>query len=258
MPNSHGGKKLIRRAYPPPTTAALDDDFDALTLPATSMRGSQWVQEEYADSAVDEYGPERTFGGAVEVTVRAASRYSTVHSERIETPRTMESRTRSVSLAMGSAEGRVNGTRNGNDRRMAPPSEADGRWESLGRRARQPKVGGVGSSGSRSGWERYRMVEHKVLEDGPERTISVWREEVAKSSDGDGSTLAGDVDEFGRRSEVDSHAHRRRASTSSKKDGLLQKVHRNGYANGKLFDVTAPPESGLGLSNVSDPFKACS
>ena len=37
---------------------------------------------------------------------------------------------------------------------------------------------------------RVELVEHKIMEDGPERTISLWRERVAQS--GDGSSRYGD------------------------------------------------------------------
>ena len=51
---------------------------------------------------------------------------------------------------------------------------------------------------------RNDLVEKKVFEDGPKRTISVWREGVAK-----GASEAGDGDGDGR-SDLDSHAGRRR------------------------------------------------
>lgn len=68
---------------------------------------------------------------------------------------------------------------------------------------------------------RSDMVEKRVLEDGPERTISVWREGVAKNSsevgDGDG------------RSELDSHAGRRRRvdSVAHTTGSVKSKGHRS-------------------------------
>ena len=55
-------------------------------------------------------------------------------------------------------------------------------------------------SGRRASME---LVEHRVMEDGPQRTISLWREKVAQSSLG-GSGSRGE-DEG--RSEVGSHSH---------------------------------------------------
>ncbi|TFY56183.1 hypothetical protein EVG20_g9030 [Dentipellis fragilis] len=59
---------------------------------------------------------------------------------------------------------------------------------------------------------RNDLVQRKILEDGPERTISIWREGVAKSASelGDGETEVA-------KSEVDSHAGRRRVSTESRR-----------------------------------------
>ena len=50
---------------------------------------------------------------------------------------------------------------------------------------------------------RDELVEKSVLEDGPERTISVWREHVAGGTDGEG------------RSDLDSHVGHRRVSADS-------------------------------------------
>ncbi|KDQ50529.1 hypothetical protein JAAARDRAFT_41990 [Jaapia argillacea MUCL 33604] len=67
-----------------------------------------------------------------------------------------------------------------------------------------------------AGKKRFEMVERKILEDGPERTISIWREEVAKSVVGDGD--ADDRDEVAGTasgSVVDSHVHRRTNALAS-------------------------------------------
>ena len=52
---------------------------------------------------------------------------------------------------------------------------------------------------------RVELVEHKIMEDGPERTISLWRERVAQS--GDGSSRYGDVSARGE--SVHGRGHRR-------------------------------------------------
>ena len=61
---------------------------------------------------------------------------------------------------------------------------------------------------------RSELVEKKVFEDGPERTISVWREHVAKTGSERDRGREGEGDG---RSEVDSHAGRRRVSTESRR-----------------------------------------
>ena len=84
---------------------------------------------------------------------------------------------------------------------------------------------------------RSDLVEKLVLEDGPERTISVWREHVAKNETGgrggrgagasggdDGAAGASATGEGEGRSELDSHVGRRRVSTDSRRrvDSLAQ------------------------------------
>ena len=71
---------------------------------------------------------------------------------------------------------------------------------------------------------RNDLVEKMVIEDGPERTISVWREHVAKDGDagrggGGGSANAAGGDGGGGegRSDLDSHVGRRRVSTESRR-----------------------------------------
>lgn len=50
MPTNDGtGKRFVRRPHPPPTTAPLPDDFDAIT----ETRDSTTVYDEAADSALD-------------------------------------------------------------------------------------------------------------------------------------------------------------------------------------------------------------
>lgn len=93
----------------------------------------------------------------------------------------------------------------------------EGTMECVGRR--YTATTGAGSrraEGSRQLREqRYKLVERKILEDGPERTVSVWREEVAKSDcdhDDDDERELGreeEVQEERPLSDVDSHAHRR-------------------------------------------------
>ena len=79
---------------------------------------------------------------------------------------------------------------------------------------------------------RSDLVEKLVLEDGPERTISVWREHVKTIGDagrggggGGDDDVAAAADTGGEgRSELDSHVGRRRVSTDSRRrvDSLAQ------------------------------------
>jgi hypothetical protein len=207
--DAQGGKRVERRPFPALTTSPLDDDFDAITLPATSLA---YVHEE-DDGTSRTPLPERTFGGAVEMTVRALST-----APRRTDSTTFLSTTDSLPISPKPHQRRH--------------SVADSQWESLGRRSRQP--------GQRGEGKRYKMVEH-ILEDNSERTISVWREEVARSSDdGDSSTLAGGTDEWGRFSEADSHWRRR----------TLPKGGSKYKASGKPF-APATANSMLGISEVS-------
>ena len=64
-------------------------------------------------------------------------------------------------------------------------------------------------SGRRASME---LVEHRVMEDGPQRTISLWREKVAQSGSMGGSRVGVD-DEM--KSEVSSPSHRRIPSGES-------------------------------------------
>lgn len=72
--------------------------------------------------------------------------------------------------------------------------------------------GGGGTKGPPVTTGRNELVQRKVLEDGPERTISLWREDVAVSATaseaGVPATPSAEKDTDG--SEVDSHKGRRR------------------------------------------------
>ena len=77
---------------------------------------------------------------------------------------------------------------------------------------------------------RVELVEQKVVEDGPDRTISLWRERVAHSSNG--SRIADDI-----QSEADSHSHRRIHSGDSQK--------RRTVSDGQIKNYN-PVEKGAG------------
>lgn len=54
------------------------------------------------------------------------------------------------------------------------------------------------------------LVEHRIIEDGPHKSISIWRERVARSNAEENARYMDDV-----RSETNSHAHRRMPSAGS-------------------------------------------
>jgi hypothetical protein len=188
-----------------------------------------WIREETDYSPDDIPGPERTFGGAVEMTVRAMSVVPDRSTTTLPTP-----------------DSRAFSDYNGRDARGSMQGSGFGdnaQWESYGRRTRNAVTGSRRSSNG----HRFKMVEHKVLEDNSERTISIWREEVARSSDGSSTLNGGDtVSEFGQMSEADSHWNRR----WSMKDMANSKSSKPKYGkNGAPF-VPATAQSMLGLSGV--------
>jgi hypothetical protein len=183
------------------SAAPLPDDFDALTVQPASLRASLWT----AGSAYG-FGPECTFGGAIERVVRASGSAWTRTDETV-THQTMEDR--AMSIFHDEPE---------------PVRRPEPRWESLGRRTRDAYVRG-----------RKRLVEKKVLEDGPHRTVTMWREEIVAS---EGSTLAGDADEFGK---IKSHA-RSRGSRPSGTTTRHKTVHEN--------LAPSAPRTALGPANV--------
>jgi len=76
---------------------------------------------------------------------------------------------------------------------------------------------------------RIELVEQKVMEDNPQRTISIWRERVAQSSGGSERCEGSD----GPDSDGDSHVHRRRPSD----DSHARRVLSDGHAPGTTSSV---------------------
>ena len=207
VPNSEGtGKRLVRRPHPPPTTAPLPDDFDAITTRAgTTVFG-------HNDWGVDGSVPDVDYD---DMTVQQVT--PTNMPAQLRTPRTR--RNASPTRSMGPVGALRTGTTNGFGKGKAN-SVAGGMAEAAK----------AGKTGMASG--RYELVQRKVLEDGPERTISIWREGVAQNSDtGEGG------DKEVAQSEVDSHAGRRRVSPQSRGPGHSLELSL----------------SGSGASNISPP-----
>jgi hypothetical protein len=155
----------------------LDDDFDAPTLPATSARVSMWMPDE-----APLLGMECAFGGATERVVRSSGTLllESARSEHTATHASMDALTLSILRSRRTS------------RAAGPDPERLDEWTSLGRRPRE------GRAGTR------RLVPKTVLEDTPERTVTLWRAEIVPAGaayPSDESTLAGSAgapDEFGR------------------------------------------------------------
>lgn len=188
--DKEGNKRTTRKRYPAPsTTAPIDDDFDAYTLPATSVYTSN------GGPLADAY--ECTFGGAIEHVVRTSGVY-------VEYARNGED---SFTLPTAS----VLRSRRSSQHPLIVPKTEEPAWESLGRRPRDGRKG------------RSRLVPKKVLEDNEARTVTLWREEVVPYGVtlSDESTLAGTVDEFGREKQSakplkpESPIRKRKLTTSS-------------------------------------------
>ncbi|KAH9065252.1 hypothetical protein EDB87DRAFT_1043616 [Lactarius vividus] len=235
VPNSEGtGKRLIRRPHPPPTTAPLPDDFDAITV----TRGSTTIYDDAGNSALGiDYD-------AMTVAATAAhERPLPIHApvplsptRNPVGPLRQQRRPASPSHSFAGPDLRSAGGGDG----LMPHSKGLGHGKArsvAGDRSARRSLGSGNlppaaapplplppfppGKGPAAG--RNDLVEKKVLEDGPERTISVWREDVAKSSSevGDGD---GDI-----RSDLDSHAGRRRRvdSVAQATGSAKSKGHRS-------------------------------
>lgn len=168
-----------------PSSVALDDQFDAMTTNVpTEFPTTEWNDEddgrpEYEESVsgyrnyVTEM--ERMLGGEVDLQV-AGRRSSDVSVA------TRRARRSSPEVVRSPGRSRLGMDQYGDEESVRQVS---------GRRA------------------SVELVEHRVIEDGPQRTISLWREKVARSS------LSGTKVEEEVRSEAGSHTHRRMPSGES-------------------------------------------
>lgn len=155
--------------------------------------------------------------------------------------------------------GEVNSRRREREVRYPPESvpgsdaSASGRRPGLGSYASMDNVRHVtGRKG------RVELVEHKIMEDGPERTISLWRERVAQT--GDGSSRYGD--ESSRAESTYELGHRRIVSADAY-HGRRDDVRYNGgkrepgcylsanNAPGKSKDVSRESVGGYERTEVS-------
>ena len=261
MPNIEGtGKRLVRRPHPPPTTAPLPDDFDAIT----ETRDSTTIYDDAPNSALDyDYYDDITVAPAPAPTstytrspmtqpqpIHAplpmmSAPASPPRNNPTSPPRQRRAGSPSHSLASGQSPD-VRGPRRSDVAALSAGkarSVAGDRDRGAAQQRRSlgapppPPLPLLSSSGKGPAMGRNQLVEKMVLEDGPERTISVWREHVsknAKEAGGSGGAGAGanapngdgvaNGDGDGR-SDLDSHVGRRRVSTDNSRrrvDSLVQ------------------------------------
>ncbi|CCL99727.1 uncharacterized protein FIBRA_01749 [Fibroporia radiculosa] len=173
--NQYGSmQRSVRHPPPAPTSIALDDTFDAMTTEAPTDWDVGFVRREqdYEESVTgyQNYVNEMERKLGAEEDLRAAERKPPVEAAHPN---------RNIN---GGESGR--GARTGSGRR------------SLG--SQDMPVNGRKVSDKRG---KLELVESRIMEDGPSRTISLWRERVADSSAG--STPTDD----GARSRENIHLH---------------------------------------------------
>ena len=254
MPNVEGtGKRLVRRPHPPPTTAPLPDDFDAIT----ETRDSTTIYDDATNSALgidyDDITIAPAPAPAAQVVPPTYGRASAppIHSPvPVSPPRNLTSPPRQQqqqqhrrpgspshsSIAALSPD--VRGSRRGaggDGMSVGKARSVAGDRDRDRERAAQRRSLGTGNgsvpmpafpSGKGPAKGRNDLVEKLVIEDGPERTVSVWREHIAKNggaahADENGTTGGGGGGGGGGdgdgRSDLDSHVGRRRVSTDSRR-----------------------------------------
>lgn len=197
--------RSMRRPPRPPTSIALDDNFDAVTTEVPTEWNVPHPQPEYEES-ISGY---RNYVNEIE---RKMSTEDELHRQEI-----CERRPAPLSSA------RTNG--------YVYRNESEIGSKAGGRSGRKSISGGESLQNARkvSGRKgKIEVFEERVTHDGPERTISLWRERVAESSRG-GSRVDGDE-----RSVADSHIRRRVPSTPS-----LRRVVSDGpMGNGSNASLT--------------------
>ncbi|CAL1712241.1 unnamed protein product [Somion occarium] len=197
-----------RRPPAPPTSIALDDRFDQMTTEVPTewnVGGGNGRDYEESISGYQNYvnEMEMMLGAQVDVEeerVRDSTASVTTRRVRRASPETCRS-----PLAGG---GR---------RSLSGFASMDNIRQVHGRKA------------------SVDLVEHRILEDGPNRSISMWRERVARSNaTEDSGRIPGDV-----RSETNSHAHRRLPSASSQARRAYGQEYGRPRAE-SLASVTSP------------------
>src|SRR6267142_1088675 len=286
VPNAEGtGKRLVRRPHPPPTTAPLPDDFDAIT----ETRDGTTTYDDAANSALDiDYDdltvaptPPAAYSRPSPPPIHAPLPISPPRNLTTSTPPPQhqyqyqyqrQRRPGSPSHSIAGA-----GTGLSPDVVRGSPRRSDGlgtaRSVAGGDRTSQRRSLDTGnvppppfpsSRGPAKG--RNDLVEKLVIEDGPERTISVWRESVAKHGNETGAGAAavavthGDVGGGSGgdgRSDLDNHVGRRRVRAGSRwrVDSLVQgptgspSVKSKGHRSRASADLTE-----VSHGAISSPF----
>jgi hypothetical protein len=283
VPNAEGtGKRLVRRPHPPPTTAPLPDDFDAIT----ETRDSTTIYDDAANSALDIDYDDLTVAPSPAIpAVYARPDPLPIHAPLpISPPRNavtsptfqQQQRQRRPASPSHSFAGtgmtpdmvvrgsprRSDGLSTGKARSIAGGDrdrDRNAQRRSLGTGNAPPLAFPPGKGPAKG---RNDLVEKLVIEDGPERTISMWREGVAKKTNetsggggGGGAAAAPHVpDELGGggsggdgRSDLDSHVARRKVSANSSRrrvESLVQgttaspSVKSKGHRSRESADLT--------------------
>jgi hypothetical protein len=170
VPNPNGpGKTVIRRPHPPPTTIALDEDFDAVTVEdvSTIYRGEGL---RYEDSEQESAAVRRD-----------------AHADSTEDG--------NLGLRVGQIEGvlsdldiGIEGPPGTGTREQDEGRRRDSKVSSLRNSVAEDGRGGRASKGTYS--QRIQMVPERVLEDGPGRTVTMWREGFATAGDLNGTQIS--------------------------------------------------------------------
>ncbi|PCH39806.1 hypothetical protein WOLCODRAFT_161881 [Wolfiporia cocos MD-104 SS10] len=186
-------QRPMQRPPTPSSVSALDTNFDAMTTEAPTDWGS---------------GVDRRQGNGYEESVSGYQNYVKEMERKILVEDGYE-----PSDAQPSASSVRQPTQNAYRSERSGGSRVEGSRRSVSR-AETPLNARIVSG--RQG--RMELVEHSVREEGPNRTISMWRERVADSSSGsdgneDGSRNASDSNASQRRVASDNSRLRRRAMT---------------------------------------------
>jgi len=220
------GKRLVRRPHPPPTATVLPDDFDAFT----ETRGSPTIMDaphgadgseldiDYDDMTVAPGLlmdiPRNTASASMKPAPTPLSpMHEPPHSPRRDRERERERRalpppqsSRPEQYAYPSPRRRMTSPSRSLDQpgfdHVSGPSVRGKANSVIGAQSprRTPRLSHRGPP------PQGNLVQRKIIEDGPERTITIWREDVAASSGG------GPADDEVR-SEAGSHAGRKLPSS---------------------------------------------
>ncbi|RPD77659.1 hypothetical protein L226DRAFT_544188 [Lentinus tigrinus ALCF2SS1-7] len=229
---------LYRMSPPaPPTSIPIDDNFDAYTTEAPT----EWVvdddqQPEYdRDESVSGYRNyvremERMLSGQMESAARSQERRHQQQQQYRDQQQLQDTGAQLPPLRRSntSISESVRGSPRMPRRSLGNPQHASA--SPIPPSQPSPPLPPPENARQVSGKKgQIELVEQRILEDSPSRTISLWRERVAQSSAG-GSAYGPAGDEV--RSEVDSHVrthghghgHRRVPSGSVASDARLRRV----------------------------------